>query len=275
MGVSLGAIVYMLLSAIAGMQSDTVVIKRELRVNDESRYSVEGSLSQSVAFPNGTSQDMSTDMSAILDLKTGEELDDDKLPFTLNVTDLKLASSPPQQGDSKDRKVTLKGLVDEQNVMTDIGLQGLRKDDLAIAGLVSRMAQGIGTYPEAPVKVGDTWTVSEEETFHGNKKLEYTLRYTGQETVGGLTLYSISADSEIPVQVDSGAMEGDGDQQGMGMQGTVHVTVQALIDQNGLVNSMVFETKANMTVDSPDASGQIKLKSSETLKIVRQPLVKH
>jgi len=116
--------------------------------------------------------------------------------------------------------------------------------------------------------VGDTWTVSEQESFLGDTKLEYSLRYDGRQTVGGLTLYAISTNTDVPVVVDLGAMEGGSS--GIGMKGTVHVVAQAFVDQNGLINSMTFETKADMAIDSPDASGQIKLISDEILKLVRQ-----
>lgn len=255
------------------VQDDGVSIKRTLTVKDVSKYTVEGALSQVITLPNGMSQDMTTAVSAELELKAGDELEDDKLPFTLTVNKLKLTSTPPQKGDSKGRRITLKGLVDEQNVMSEISLQGVQKQDQAIAGLVARMAQGVGTYPCAAVKVGDTWTVSEENSFLGLKKLEYTVRYDGQQKIGDLVLYALNVKTDAPVEIDLGAMDGDtgepGANVGMAMKGTVHVTADAFIDQFGLIHSLLFETKAEVTLDSPDANGQIKLSSDEILKIVR------
>lgn len=248
---------------------DAVMIKRVLAPKEETKYSVEGSLNQTVTMPGGMEQSVTTAVSAKLILKACDALEDGKLPFTLTVEKLSLLSTPEQPGDSKDRTVTLKGMVDEQNVMSDLSLEGVRKRDLSIAGLVARMAQGIGTYPDKPVKVGDTWTVAEQESFLGDTKLEYSLRFDGQQTVGGLTLYTLSTNTDVPVVVDLGTMERGSP--GMAMKGMVHVVAQAYVDQNGLINSMTFETKAEMAIDSPDAGGQIKLNSDEILKIVRQP----
>jgi hypothetical protein len=169
------------------------------------------------------------------------------------------------------RKVVLQGLVDEQNSMSITDQKGLRRDDQAIAGLVARMAQGIGTFPDEPVKVGDTWTVADQQSFLGNKKLEYTLKLESLQKVRGGVLYFVTTDTTVPIEI-GGAMDDEGEptKTGMAMKGTLHIIAQGYIDQNGMIKSLVFQTKADVTLDSPEANGQIKLVTDEILKLVRR-----
>lgn len=261
-------------SICARQEATPVTIKRILNPNDESKYTVEGSLSQVVTMPSGVDQSQTTSVTADLDLKAGEGLEGGKLPFTLTINHLDLTSSPEQSGDTKDKEVIFHGDVDEQNEMTNIHVEGLQRADQAIAGLASRMAQGIGTFSSQPVKVGDTWTVTEQESNLGNKAVEYPLRYDGTQSVDGATFYAISTDTDVPIEVDLGAMDNNDGQPTSGahmaLKGTIHISAQGLIDMNGLIKNLSFETKGNITIDSPDANGQIQVASDEILKIARQ-----
>ena len=253
--------------------NDPVVIKRTLTPNQDVTYHTESEITQIVTLPTGEEQKILTTFKGDAEFETGESLKDGKLPFTLTISKLKVHSDPEQPWDSDDRKIKLKGRVDELNVIVVDKLEGVERGDEAMSALVGRITQGIGTFPAQPIEEGEKWTVSEEAAFMGGKKLEYELQYDGEQSDDDKKFYSVSVDTDVPVEIDLGAMDDDGNpvsKPRMAMKGTVHISGQGLIDASGWLKTMTFETKAQITIDSPGAQGQLKISSDEIVKLERE-----
>src|SRR5579885_2287469 len=181
--------------------NDGVKIRRKLDANADNSYHVEGALTQSITPPNGIAQSSTATVTADYDLEDGDEPQDGKLPITMKVKHLSVLSSPPSEGDVKDMKVQLKAKVDELNNLTDVSISGLSREDRALASLISRMAQGPGTFSPDEVKPGDSWSVAEQASLLGSKQLEYKLRYDGEQKEGDDTYWALSADEDVPLGV--------------------------------------------------------------------------
>jgi hypothetical protein len=244
-----------------------ISIVRKLLPKDVAKYDVQCAITQEVTLPTGVAENQTQTITGAFEMRMADDVEAGKLPFTLTAN-LKIQSSPKLKSDSKGKKIVLRGSVDSQNEISDVSVQGVGKDDRMLANLVARMAQGVGTYPSQPVKSGDTWTVSEQKSFLGDKKIEYALRFDGMQPASPTTLTQISANTDVPVEVDSS--DTPGASSAMLMKGTIHIEAQSLLDPSGTMGSLLFETKADITVDSAGASGQVRVSADEVLRILRK-----
>jgi len=278
LGLLAQGIAWLLLGQAASVQSPViqdqpVAIRRSLTTKEEVKYRIDSAVSQVVTLPSGEEQKVTTTIQADALFTTGETISDGKLSFTLTISNLKVRSDPEQPTDAGDEKIRLRGQMDEQNMMTVDKLEGIDRGDQAMSALVARIAQGIGTFPSQTVKVGDHWTVSEQAAFIGGKRIEYELNYKGLDSTEDKKSYILWADSDVPVEVDLGAMDDDNpaSKTGMVMKGKVHIEGQGSIDpSSGWLRTMNFETKAEITIDAPGAQGQIRITSDEIVKLDRQ-----
>jgi len=252
---------------------DEVLIRRCLDCDADARYHVEGALSQTVTTPEGTDKTRTVSVTAEFEIQDDGEVKDGQLPIVLKIKDLNILSSPPILGDVKRMKATMHAKVDELNNLTDVSLEGVSSQEPVIASLIARLAQGPGTFASEKVKPGDSWTVTEQASLLGSKKLEYKLHYDGEKKIDDESYHELSADEEIPLEIDLGSMEDPGGgppgATSMVMKGSVHITAHVLLDEDGMVYSMEFETKAEVTVDSPKVDGQMHLNTDEVLKITK------
>lgn len=249
-----------------------VLLRRTLIPKDVTRYKLESSLKTTVTMPDGSdSPQGNAEVTGDYTITTGDKVRDGKLPIEIKTTNLHVKSEA--EGTSTDQPdMTMNGLIDERNTMTDIKVVSSDPKAQAMANMMSSMMGGISGFPEKAVQPGDTWDIVVSMASMGGKDITLTMRYDGERTEDGKPYWVVHVDQDVPMSFDLAALSQASGQPGgppMTMTGTLHVTMEALYDETGRTHSVLSESKSDMGVDGPNG-GNIRVHTDQIMKMTQK-----
>jgi hypothetical protein len=249
-----------------------VMLRRTLIPRDVTKYKMETSLKTTVTMPDGSeSPQGNAQVTGDYTVTMGDKIRDGKLPIEIKSSNLHLTSDA--EGGSKSQPdVTVNGLLDERNTITEFKFASSDPKTKAMGSAMGSMMGGISAFPEKAVQPGDTWDIVVPMTALGGKDIQLTMRYDGVRTEDGKTYWVVHVDQDVPMTIDLGAMsQAEGQPSGppMTMKGTMHITMEALYDQSGRTHSVLSESKSDMGVDGP-SGGNVRVQSDQIMKLTEK-----
>ncbi|MFQ3586910.1 MAG: hypothetical protein SNJ74_06630 [Fimbriimonadaceae bacterium] len=275
-------------AAVSVAVQDSVLLRRELKPNTTTTYSIESKVLTKLEVPGMGSQevDVTTTMKQAIRIKDVDEKGIANVEFV--VTDMK-SEFGGEMGQMMGGMVgdmpttfTQTGRMDNRYRITDMRFSGANAMAQMMGGGSSPNAL-MFELPEAPVRIGDEWdVVVPPNPMMGNKPHKLRAKLTGLRTVDGVEVAEINVTGTIEYSVDMAEMMramGGNDPSG-GMMAGMRMTMSARMGidgtvtierATGLITSSVTNLKVDQTTELTDMGMQIPATSTGTItmKLVR------
>lgn len=266
-------------SLAAAATQQGITLRRELKENGTEVYLMETDMKQTVSVPTLGDQDMGLTSTAKMTLKTGKiDPATGEAQIDSTVSDIKtqgegmMQAMVDQQSGSVPKEVKSSGKIDARNRMKMVSQKTAGAAQMFMSASNAAASMVFVEFPEKPVNVGDTWTVSlPKSPVFGNKPADLTAKFVGEKDYQGAKAWAISVAGTVSLDADiSEMMKGQANNpfegQKVMLKGTIDITGEALIDK-GSGRTLIYTTtsKSKTTTDLPgmgslDATGSTKTK---------------
>jgi hypothetical protein len=262
------------------VHQDGVVLKRVLTPNSTDTYKIEmksvNSTPMGDATVNGT-------MKVVY--KIGSLGEDGKADLEMVTSDMKfefggLAEMASGMMNDLPKTTTVKGKIDERNRITDMKMPGANMQmQMLMGNTQSNVGQSI-EFPEGPVKVGDTWTVTiPKNEMAGMAESKLQAKLLKEADHNGVPAYQVTVTGSIPMKMDMAEMakknpEAAGGMAGMGsmiLTGKNDVTINAIIEKStGRTLEMTTTMKSKTNISGDQLPMTIDVDGNTTIKMTLQ-----
>ncbi len=196
-------------AAVIALQGQGVLLRRELKENAKDVYKVEIKGTQNFTVPGMGEQQMGMTGSMTYAVKTGKvDAQKGEAEAEMVTSDLKFELEGPMAGmapgmDSLPKEIVVKGKLDSRNRLVPLESAGIDPQMLMMMGsTMGGVGQGV-EFPEAAVKIGDSWeVVLPKSPFLGNKEHKLSARLVGEKSESGAPVYEIVMEGKIPLDID-------------------------------------------------------------------------
>jgi hypothetical protein len=278
---AIGGLVMSVLVVVAAQ--DGKLLRRELKTGAVDTYSFSMKSNQTATMDGGPAagQEMPIDvgMTMKMALKQGAfDEKEKKAPVDVDVTEiaLDLGSMGAMMGGANEipKEMKLTAHLDHLN-----RLSGFKMPKMGMAGMM--MGGGGGSlgplfveFPEAPVKVGDSWKMKMPPMPIAKGDTDLVATLTGEKEVDGKQLFTISVKGTMAVDGDMAEMMKDNPDfanspvggMKMLMKGTVDFDGEALVEKaTGRTIKMNMSMKSKQNMDMPDMGMQVKVSGISTI----------
>lgn len=251
--VTISALLSIGVLALASSTTDGVTLKKVLKEGEKDAYTQTTNLKFTMdmeAMGMGT-QDMTIDMTNSATYSIGK-VDAGKAALEILISDFDMkfgggigAQAGQMMGDLP-KSYTIKGMVNERNMFSDVKLEGLSKQAQMMMGGESVAAMmNFVAFPEGEVKVGDSWevTLPKLQAF-GDKIVAVKYVYTGDKDQDGKACAEVSMDVTLPSNMVMSGEETGGMQ--MKITGNTVVKGTILVEKS---SGRVLEAKQTGVID--------------------------
>jgi hypothetical protein len=259
----------------------TFIIKRELKENAATDYKMEFTFKQVITSEMlGGEQDFSVVGSMKYSEKTAKyDAEKKLLDYNLLMSNMKFelggfAEMLRGMLDQMPKEYKLTGTINDRNQPVFLKPDAKSAQlDLIMNMIGATWAQSLA-YPETPVKIGDTWTVTwPKSQIFGGKEAKLTGKLKGEKTVNEVPALVILVDGTLPLSLQLNALAGgDGGDaesgQGATLSGPLLWHMEATVDKaTGKVLEVVV--KSSSTDLKIELSGQppMPVKGENTIKL--------
>jgi hypothetical protein len=248
-----------LLSAMVYSVQDGVLLRRQLAPDSVEIYKTTIETRQRVDLPGMGEQEITINGSMTQMLKFGK-IDAETKQAEVEVTSKEikmemggLAAMASGMMGEMPSEMTFSARIDERNRFHGVKYDRQAAQALRAAGMTPESAMQFIEFPEAAVKVGDSWDVTlPANPMYGGKEVKVKARVEAEREHEGMQVYMLRMTGKFPMSMDASQMAGDA---GMGMKmmvtGTVDMNSMALVDKrNGrtvlMESVMKTDTKTNI-----------------------------
>ncbi len=268
--------------SLAAVQ-EGVLIRRQLKANAKETYKIE-SLTKITADTPAGSQEGSATSSSTLETTVGSvKPDGNSADFTILTTidsmkmDGMMAAAPNQE---KVPPVTVKGIIDTQNRLTETKAEGASGATNPMSMLGGSEASQMGLFVQFPaeaVKEGDTWTITlPANAMMGKDPQKLTAKFIGTRDFNGKQVYVVSVSGTMTIEPDMDAIKkaSKGADPAMGMdlkiKGTAELDSENLIDpETGATLQATTHVKGKTDVEIVQMAMTTKVFTDSTVKMTK------
>lgn len=196
--------------------------------------------------------------------------------LTIDVSDLKMemGGAMAAMAGSQDmpKGYTIKAKIDDRNRMTDVKVEGIEGQmRMMMAQQTESMAAFSSViFPEAPVKVGDTFEMELPPSMMYGKGEKLSAKFVGEKEMDGMQVREFAITGKVKMNMDVGKMmeEAGGDNPMSGMKmimtGTMDVSSTAMVDMNGRLVRMQMKMTSDGKMEMPDMGMTMGVKGEVT-----------
>lgn len=205
--------------AVAARQDETFSLKYRLDAPQKDSFRYEMKMTNSVGTPMGD-MDMNMGMQMQIDLEI-EPTRDGKATLKVTTSNMKMEMDSPMGGGAPmdlPNKIVMTGVMDALGNVSDVKYEGV---DATMARMMGPASNYMVTFPDKPVKIGETWTFKvPANQATGIKESTMSARIKGIETYREKRAFAIETGGDMEMDSTGPLMEGLPD---MRMRGTTRV----------------------------------------------------
>jgi hypothetical protein len=248
------------------------VLRRTLKADESTTYTVAITSKSNIAGGPGGDTDISSNISMNMNEKLGSVDPDGKkgkldLDFTDIKVDIQSAAFPNAPTMPTELKATAE--MDDHNVISETKIEGLDQMQQLTVGRLLQAALRPVSFPDAGVKVGDTWDIPAPLAgLPEDQAPKVTVKLAGEQAQDGVDCWEVTTDQDVTINADLSSMFGGGGGTSIVAKGTGHVMIDCFIEKtSGRMHKQHTVTSTNLSIDTPQGALTINGSSDQTLSV--------